>query len=188
MIPLLIGAAVFSALGYVALSKLRHKRVTLGGLAAAAVVGGLTGGFGGAALDTLLAAPLFAAEGAVAGTVENALEKPVEHVWDDLFGHHSKPAPQGDYAGSSGLAAITPVMSGNTVSGIAYQTRPGDTVSGIAVRAGVTTGALVAANPSLESASSDQLAPGQNIDIPCPVGASSAGCVDALSKAFGSGN
>ncbi|HZU96839.1 MAG TPA: LysM domain-containing protein [Planctomycetota bacterium] len=188
MIPLVIGAAVFSALGYFFLSKLRHKKATLGGLAAAAVVGGLTGGFGGAALDTLFAAPLFAAEGAVAGTVENALEKPVEHVWDDLFGHHAKPAPQGDTAGSSGLAAISPVTSGDAVTGIAYQTKPGDTVSGLAARAGVTTGVLVAANPSLESAGSDQLAPGQNIEVPCPVGASSAGCVDALAKAFGSGN
>jgi hypothetical protein len=136
-------------------------------------------------------------KGVLAGAlaVGTAVAKPFESLWSDIFGHSSKPKVQapimgGGYAGSSGVASLTPIMSGTTVQGIEYQTKPGDTVTGLAARAGVTTGVFAADNPNLQvqSPGSDQIDAGQNVEIPCPVGTDSAGCIDALSKAFGSGN
>lgn len=123
MIPLILAGIGISVFAYWAQRKLRHKPVTLGGLVTAAVVGGATGGFGGPVVDTLFAAPLFAAEGAISGEVENDIAKPVEGLFAHFFGHHSNPAgtktengnpnpistngqvPMGDgTAGSSGTA------------------------------------------------------------------------------------
>jgi LysM repeat protein len=201
MIPLVLASIGFGVAAYFAERKLRHKKVTLGGILAAALVSGATGFFGGPILNTLGAAGLFAAEGGIAGEVENDVAKPVVNFFSGIFSHHSSTTPtdspptptgqggDGGYAGSSGSAAITPVTSGDNTVGARYVVQPGDTFYSIARRAGVSENSLRGVNPSVGP--DMQIRAGQTLNIPCaninsagPGAPKSPGCVAAIERAF----
>lgn len=213
MIPLVLAAIGFGVAAYWVSRKLRKRPVTWGGVAAAAVVAGLTGGVGGLALDTLWAAGLFAAEGAVAGEVQAHVVDPVKDFFSDLFDkdepkpkkderpvkEEPAPPPEGndptlvnpgnaDGSGYSG-SAIVPSPDDNTIGGT-YTVQKGDTIASLARRAHVSENSLIGVNPTLALGAA--LKEGQVLNIPCPNidtagpgGPKSVGCAASIEAAFG---
>jgi LysM repeat protein len=211
MIPLVLAGIGIGAVAYWATRKLLNKPLTWQGLLATALVAGLTGGIGGVALDALWAAGIFAAEGAVAGVIqEEVMDEVVEPVTDfvsDLFDKDEKktapaspsstpqdsttpagPNPGNDDGSGYGDTAIVPSTKDNTIGGT-YVVKKGDTLYSLARRAGVSVNSLKGVNLSVGP--DFEIYEGQTLNIPCPnidtagPGApKSEGCAEAIAKAF----